>query len=537
MNHWRLLIATLCATALGCQSGPKEVSKQPEPEKAPAPALAPAASAAPAALSADELREYYHLPEGGELLPLDMVRAVESNKTFKPFMEDLERFRLILDPADPDGLPVGMSAAMVDGRRAEPRMVFFNCAACHTAEISYQGKSMRVEGAPAHFDMAGFVEELLVSLDGTIADPKKLAAFVERLAGKHLAAAVDSLQEKGSLASKLADKKLKIDSAADSLQLLKSKAVYLQRLRGLRTTVKAGFGRLDAFVAARNLLLGDKFAMDVTSPVSLPPIFGLAKLTWFHYDNNTTSILQRNMGEDLGVGAVADMTTGESTVLVRNLHRLEEIAAKLPVPKWPEAMLGKIDAARAGRGEAIYKKECASCHDASPDGTFPDRVYDLATIGTDPNRALNFAKPVGDRTFVDALKEVIGKVEKKAFEREHVTAEEAAKMDPPGAVWRTTSSYAARPIGGVWATAPYLHNGSVPTLHDLLLPPAQRPKTFLTGSREYDPKKVGYVSDGSQGGTFHFDTTGDGNHNTGHTWGTELAEEQRLDLLEYLKSR
>jgi hypothetical protein len=76
----------------------------------------------------------------------------------------------------------------------------------------------------------------------------------------------------------------------------------------------------------------------------------------------------------------------------------------------------------------------------------------------------------------------------------------------------------------------------VPTLYDLLLPPEKRPKTFLTGSRELDPKKVGYETDGAKGGAFLFDTSQNANKNTGHTYGTTLSEEQRLDLLEHLKS-
>ena len=83
------------------------------------------------------------------MLPLDVVRAVESVRTFKPFLEDVQRFRLIPDPEDPDGLPVGMSAQLREGKRAEPKMVFFNCAACHTAELTYRGKVVRVDGGPA----------------------------------------------------------------------------------------------------------------------------------------------------------------------------------------------------------------------------------------------------------------------------------------------------------------------------------------------------------------------------------------------------
>ncbi|AUX45932.1 uncharacterized protein SOCE26_074340 [Sorangium cellulosum] len=538
MRRETILSVALLAVASGCGTG-CDAEPTPDQPKLAQPVSSAAsstttASAAPSALTADEQRDFYHLPEGGELLPLDLLKAVESTATFKPFMENLERFRLIPDPSDPDGLPVGMSAAMVDGKRAAPRMVFFNCSACHSAEITHQGRSIRVDGAPAHVDMAGLIEELLGSFDSTLVNPQKLKALTERLAARHIVKARDS---KGGMAGTLAEKKQGLESAAESLKLLKEKVVYLKRLRNLRTTTKAGFGRLDAFVAARNLLFGEKYAMDVTSPVSLPPIFGLSRLEWFHYDNNTTSIVQRNIGENLGMGAVADVRTGESSVLVRNLVRLETIVAKLPIPKWPEALLGRLDAARVGRGEVIYKRECASCHDDAPDGTFPDRVIPLADVGTDPNRALNFAKPIDDRPFSAALAAVLDKVEKKAIEREKITPEEATRMEPRSVVWRTTNGYASRPIDGVWATAPYLHNGSVPTLYDLLLPPAERPKTFMTGSREYDPKKVGYVSDGSHGGTFHFDTAGDGNHNTGHTWGTTLAEDERLDLLEYLKSR
>src|SRR5207302_3783626 len=103
-------------------------------------------------------------------------------------------------------------------------------------------------------------------------------------------------------------------------------------------------------------------------------------------------------------------------------------------------------------------------------------------------------------------------------------------------------SYKARSLNGIWATAPYLHNGSVPTLYDLLLPwkrdkdPANgeyRPKTFRVGSREFDPIKVGLKSDGYGG--FLFDTSHRSNSNAGHPWGTDLNKEERLDLLEYLK--
>lgn len=95
--------------------------------------------------------------------------------------------------------------------------------------------------------------------------------------------------------------------------------------------------------------------------------------------------------------------------------------------------------------------------------------------------------------------------------------------------------YKARPLDGIWATAPYLHNGSVPTLRALLMPQASRPKTFYVGSRELDPVNVGF--DTSQApGAFMYDTSLAGNSNAGHTWGTDLSDADRDALIEYLKS-
>jgi hypothetical protein len=99
-------------------------------------------------------------------------------------------------------------------------------------------------------------------------------------------------------------------------------------------------------------------------------------------------------------------------------------------------------------------------------------------------------------------------------------------------------AYKARPLDGIWATAPYLHNGSVPTLYDLLRDPKDRPASFAVGTRNFDPVKVGYVTDPSApGNSFTFNTSGQGNLNQGHDYNVgKLTEQERLALLEYLKS-
>ena len=95
-------------------------------------------------------------------------------------------------------------------------------------------------------------------------------------------------------------------------------------------------------------------------------------------------------------------------------------------------------------------------------------------------------------------------------------------------------AYKARPLNGIWASSPYLHNGSVPTLYDLLRPAAARPKRFAVGRWQFDPKKVGYVSDGEL--PWVYDTAMTGNHNSGHEYGTSLSDDDRWALVEYLKT-
>jgi hypothetical protein len=94
-------------------------------------------------------------------------------------------------------------------------------------------------------------------------------------------------------------------------------------------------------------------------------------------------------------------------------------------------------------------------------------------------------------------------------------------------------AYKGRPLNGIWATAPYLHNGSVPNLDELLKPPAERVKTFNVGSREFDPDKVGFRSDQ---GTLEFDTKLPGNSNAGHDYSREFTADERKQLIEYMKS-
>ena len=109
---------------------------------------------------------------------------------------------------------------------------------------------------------------------------------------------------------------------------------------------------------------------------------------------------------------------------------------------------------------------------------------------------------------------------------------------------RELRAYKARPLAGVWATPPFLHNGSVPTIYQLLSPQDERNTTFYKGTFNYDPRHLGFQT-GAFNNAFLFDTRITGNHNSGHEFragqrgngviGRGLLPQERWALLEYLK--
>jgi hypothetical protein len=524
-----------------------------------------------------ERAEYYHLAEGSELMPYPLVANLKSIKTGKPFLENMERFGFLPEgksATNPYGMPVGMTVGR--SRNASARgieMVGFSCAACHSGELTYRGKRLRIDGAPGMIDLQGYQVEFQESLDATMKEPRALLALViameqnQRIADTPSAetaapyASDTALQGAGdvksapnadpafhSVSSQVADAAQPptphsgfADRLKTSVAFLKERVAHVRNGKLLVDGTEPGPGRIDAFGAARNLLF-PKSAMKMQSPVSFPFLWGVPDTTqqrsaneeprWIHYDGNTNSILERNIGQALGMGAVFDPKTFESTLRIGNLHRLEVLTHKLQPPAWPEQVLGAIDQAKAQKGEAIFKEKCEACHQ--------DRLYALGDVETDPMRANSFGQPVTPGTpFPAAVAPILSGLKKRAFDDDGISAADQAGMDANPAVWRFTGQYMARKLHGIWATAPYLHNGSVPTLFHLLHP-EQRPARFLVGNHEYDPVKLGYQSESANSATSYwsYDTTKPGNSNMGHSgapFGTTLPEEDKASLLEYLK--
>jgi hypothetical protein len=313
----------------------------------------------------------------------------------------------------------------------------------------------------------------------------------------------------------------------ETVRLLKQRAALLIRLSRLQNenNMVAGFGRIDAFGTARDLIFpGQNIPLD--APVSYPHIWNLNQITWFHWDANTTSLLERNVGQAIGLGAVFDRKTKVSTVLIENIEELERLAGKITPPAWPAKEFGPIDEAKKERGRKHFETNCLQCHKPlEPGGNTGDIKFLARELGTDPLRAENFAQKVNELEFNVALSDILKAIATKAGG----TVKDENE-------WRVTRSYAARPLVAPWATAPYLHNNSVPTLYHLLLPASQRPKTFPIGHREYDPIRLGYITKGAGPPSVAFDTSLRGNSNAGHEYGLDLTEIERMELLEYLKS-
>lgn len=299
--------------------------------------------------------------------------------------------------------------------------------------------------------------------------------------------------------------------------------------------------------------------------------------------------LGRNTGEVIGVFGDVAVTPNagiggyRSSVWADNLENLERELMSLKAPPWP-AMFGPVTGDVA-QGKQIFGGKCASCHAPQP-GTAPYKVLLVPLTredpnGTDPWMACNSVRytsapgrlvgtPInylgnGPRYTTDdaPLADMLATTVKGALAGKKgqiiaqagriflgidgrprvVSLEETPDvrgmiLDACYAQQSPLMAYKARPLDGIWATAPYLHNGSVASLSQLLLPPAQRLRSFRMGTRQYDPATVGYaVAATAAGNGFVYDTSKVGNASTGHDYGVAtMTDPQRQALLAYLKT-
>ncbi|HVZ10397.1 c-type cytochrome [Rhodopila sp.] len=276
-----------------------------------------------------------------------------------------------------------------------------------------------------------------------------------------------------------------------------------QQLWWMDTVPDWGTGRVDPFNPAKVQLAHLPWDGSIGAARMVPLWNWQARQNFgLHRDGLNTSLTEIFLNSGIGNGAT------NKTIDLPGLRRLQDWVGDLKPPPYPFP----IDHTLARRGQAVYQAECASCHAFGGDKT--GQPIPIAQLGTDRHRLDSWTTQARDA--FNGLND----------------------YDWHYSHFRKTDGYVAQALDGLWARAPYLHNGSVPSLADLLRPPAERPVTFWVGYDVYDGEHVGFISNGpdAQANGHEFDTTLLGNANTGHLYGTALPEDSKRALLEYLKT-
>ena len=523
---------------------------------------------------------FYHTGQGSMILPYKWFLAIEQPKptlfSAAPLLADpayLSRFGFLMDGAtkdNPSNLPDGLAVdTVVDPDTGEKtEQVGLTCAACHTGQLEYKGKGVRIDGGSPVLELAGFQNELGYAVVFTDKLPFRFNRFAKRVLGPNA-----SSEAKKQLRQQLRDF---VNSGLKEAESAESGNLY---------STEGGFGRIDALGRIANLVFGteydDKNLRIADAPVKYPPLWDTSWFNMVQYNASIQQPMMRNIGEALGVRARVNMKDParryQSSADVPNIWRMEEQLAGptpftgLAAPKWPAEVFGPLDQAKVQQGAALYGQYCQKCH--HPPMNSPElqqaqywqnelegrrslklRTVSLEAIGTDPKEAKDWAERTADMTSLGlgivpasvGLRLVGQKIRDLKYDQMGMPPQERVAWNGyrDDAV-AAPLAYRARPLDGIWATPPFLHNASVPNLYELLLPASQRSKTFYTGTREFDPQRVGYVTSSSFQGAFGFNTTVPGDSNAGHEFsnrpgsgviGPELTDAQRWALIEYLKS-
>ena len=561
-------------------------------------------------ISKEKLSWFYHADQGTRTFgfPYEWLMALEQPTipwllfTEVDLFSDaayLDRYGFIADTIIPGkkALPIGFAQGgpMLDPTGApwrNPRNkqtmtgVGLTCAGCHTGSFTYKDTAVVIDGGPALTDLFKMKQGMGVALVLTRHLPGRFSRFAERILGPD-----STVDDRETL-------KNQIDQV-----LAQYKQVKNLEERVASQSILEGYGRLDAL----NRIGNQVFSIDLkkpenyagsSAPVHYPRIWNTPWFDWVQYNGSIMQPMVRNAGESLGVSAELNLTDPskdlyKSSVDIKSLDEMEQMIkgdkppnakdgfSGLRSPKWPSDILPPIDQKLAAQGAELYKTHCQECH--RPPVT-NEAFYDfnnkdwwtknqigeailkvenipISHIGTDPAQATDMANrtvatpanlDVRETSFALALGAVVEKTVNYIYDQRKPPMNAAERQAANGNMkneLRKDLAYKVRPLNGIWATPPYLHNGSVPTIDDLLGDPEKRPAKFYLGSREYDPMKLGYKTDPITNG-FEFDTSIRGNSNRGHEFrkdyskdkeikgviGPALSEGDRKALIEYLKT-
>ena len=430
--------------------------------------------------------------------------------------------------------------------------------------MEYKGKHIRIDGGVGNkFDMQGYIAALDNAMQATLTDSAKFDRLAARLAASS-PDAKDKLRER-----------------------FERQAAYVHEYRSRSSASPSPWGpsRVDALTMIQNRMTANVPAIPENTstpiaPVKPPFLWNAPQGLWTQWAAIVQDPLARNLGETMGVYMPINLTAKtpeeglfESNAAIPELQRVEDQLERLAPPSWPEDVFGKIDREKAAKGKALFVENCASCHNAWPyRWTEPNKfgkrfvlvgLVPQSYVGTDHTQAeavrpfsitgqlSDYMPPefrgkeiVPSEVFKVAIaRGIIGTAlsKLKLTEAETLDLHGYREEPPPPSPDRV---YKAAPRDGVWSTPPFMHNGSVPNLYEMLIPAKERTKKFYI-TREFDPVKVG-LDTNEVAGAFLMDTALLGNSNAGHSFqdgprgdgtiGPLLTDEQRWALVEYLKS-
>ncbi|MGK7877490.1 MAG: c-type cytochrome [Xenococcaceae cyanobacterium] len=391
-------------------------------------------------------------------------------------------------------LPIGFAK----GTNLGLDVITQNCATCHAGSVrdTQDSEPRIITTMPSNtVDLEGYIRFLAeVAVD-------------KRFNAREMMPQIEALGANLNPLQKLMYRFIAIPQTRDVLILQRSQFAFLDRQS------EYGPGRVDTFTGYK--VRQFNFPMDQLDEDELNGIADFP-VVWaqkpregmqLHWDGNNTSVNERNNSAALAL-------VSPTNINFESIYRVADWLGELPPPPYPY----KINEDLASVGERIYQNNCASCH--AFNGSKVGTVTPIEEIGTDPGRLDSYTYEFASNQYT------------------LFTGISFRGKDQRFTHFRKTNGYANLPLDGVWLRAPYLHNGSVPTLRDLLETPENRPKTFYRGYDVFDQEKVGFVSDVAQEGDkeyFKFDTTLPGNSNSGHLYGTDLSPEEKDALVEYMK--
>ncbi len=542
-------------------------------------------------------QNFYYGPQGSHLMPYDWAKSMENagDKTAFLTSRNLARFGYIPQaPTDenPDGLPIGFTKDELK-KKAQ---LGINCAACHTSEIRYRANNIRIDGGPSMSDFQGFVNAMDKAIFKTAEDSDKFQRFAERVLRTGISETAKSqLRHELSELVKVRQAWQRLNSSSTAYGHGRNDAFGIIFNQVLAKDLKHAKG------GAVILENGREPNAPVSYPVLWDaPYHDIVQWIGIARNNlEEKGPLSRNIGQVLGVFGHVNFDDETkilggycSSARRKNLEGLENEVKTLWSPKWPEQILGEINKDKAAAGKKVFDQTCVKCHGVvdrlDPKRIIHSSMVPISVVKTDPlvasNAALRTAlsgqlkgkklsvaegRPMEDvepasvvlrhavaGSLVGSISPITcqGEIDtnlisilrgwRKVAQKAASGLFTKAEMEKTGTLEERLKlneeifmRYKARPLNGIWASAPYLHNASVKNLRELLLPAEQRSKKFTVGCTEFDPANVGIECEGTKmASSVSIDTSIAGNSNSGHEFGVNLSNDERDNLLEYLKT-